>query len=231
MSYKIAVVEDDQLILNMVRINLEKNKYNVHCFSDGETLLERVPGEVFDLFVLDIMLPGISGMDILGQLRKKDIHAPVLMLTAQSQVEKKVTALTTGADDYLTKPFNMEELLARVHALLRRSHGERPLPSDQALTIEGFKINLATRQCESNQGETTLSDKEARLLAYFSEHKSQTLRRADILEDVWGMDVSPTLRTIDNFVLKFRKLFEQNPEEPKHFISVRSKGYRFENDS
>lgn len=229
MSYKIAVVEDDALILQMVRINLEKNDYTVSCFNDGESLLERVPGEVFDLYVLDIMLPGISGMDILYRLRHKDIHAPVLMLTAQSQVEKKVDALTTGADDYLTKPFNMEELLARIHALLRRSHGRRPLPSDLMLTIDQFNINLETRQCESNQGKIILSDKEARLLAYFSENKGKTLRRADILEDVWGMDVSPTLRTIDNFVLKFRKLFEQNPEQPKHFISVRAKGYRFEN--
>lgn len=229
MSYKIAIVEDDALILQMVRINLEKNDYETVCFSDGESLLERVPGEVFDLYVLDIMLPGISGMDILNRLRQKEIHAPVLMLTAQSQVEKKVNALVTGADDYLTKPFNMDELLARVHALLRRSHGERPLPSNLLLTINHFNINLDTRLCESNQGEITLSDKEARLLAYFSENKGKTLRRADILEDVWGMDVSPTLRTIDNFVLKFRKLFEQNPEQPKHFISVRAKGYRFEN--
>ncbi len=227
MTYKIAVVEDDELILNMVRINLKKHDYNARCFITGEALLERVPDELFDLFILDIMLPGISGVEVLEKLREKEIHVPVLMLTAQSQVQNKINALNIGADDYLVKPFNMGELLARVNALIRRSHSERPIPSDQVLTIDGFKINLATRECRSNQGDVVLSEKEARLLAYFSEHAGQTLRRADILEDVWGMDVAPTLRTIDNFVLKFRKLFEQNPEKPVHFISVRNKGYRF----
>jgi two-component system, OmpR family, alkaline phosphatase synthesis response regulator PhoP len=227
MNVKIAVVEDDQLILNMVRINLERQYYQVSGFTTGEALLEQIPNELFDLFILDIMLPGISGIDILANIRQKEIHAPVLMLTAQGQVQNKVNALNTGADDYLVKPFNMEELLARVNALLRRSHSERPIPSDQIISINQFKINLATRHCESNQGEAVLSEKEARLLTYFIEHAGQTLKRADILEDVWGMDVSPTLRTVDNFVLKFRKLFENNPEKPDHFISIRSKGYRF----
>jgi two-component system alkaline phosphatase synthesis response regulator PhoP len=227
MKIKIAVVEDDQLILNMVRINLERHDYIVKGFASGELLLEQLPGELFDLFILDIMLPGISGIDILAHLRQKEVHAPVLMLTAQGQVQNKVNALNIGADDYLVKPFNMEELLARVNALLRRSQSERPIPSDQIILINQFKINLGTRHCESNQGDVVLSEKEARLLTYFIEHAGETLRRADILEDVWGMDVSPTLRTIDNFVLKFRKLFENNPEKPDHFISIRSKGYRF----
>jgi two-component system alkaline phosphatase synthesis response regulator PhoP len=228
MAYKIAVVEDDELILNLVGINLEKQDYLTRCFTSGEALLDCIADELFDLFILDIMLPGISGVEVLDSLRKKDIHAPVLMLTAQGQVQNKINAFKIGADDYLVKPFNMDELLARINALLRRSHSERPIPSDQVLKINRFTINLATRHCESNQGEVVLSEKEIRLLAYFSEHAGKTLRRADILEDVWGMDVSPTLRTIDNFVLKFRKLFEQNPEKPAHFISIRNKGYRFE---
>ncbi|MCP5049355.1 MAG: response regulator transcription factor [bacterium] len=231
MIYRIAVVEDDQLILNMVRINLEKHHYQAHCFTAGEELLKRTSNELFDVFILDIMLPGMSGIEVLEELRRGDIHAPVLMLTAQNQVQNKISALNLGADDYLVKPFNMNELLARVNALIRRSRGERAIPSDLVLIINHFKINLDTRHCESNQGEVVLSEKEARLLAYFSEHAGENLRRVDILEDVWGMDVAPTLRTIDNFVLKFRKLFEQQPETPKHFLSVRSIGYRFENSN
>jgi len=238
MAYKIAVIEDDRLIRNMIKINLEKQDYRVHSFSNGESLLEQTPHELFDLFILDILLPGISGLDVLEKLRTNsthtnaneiaNAHAPVLMLTVQSHVQIKINALNSGADDYLVKPFNMEELLARVKALIRRSHGKRTISSSQVLVINCYKINLSTRQCGSNMGTIVLSEKEAKLLAYFSLHAGQTLRRADILEEVWGMDVSPTLRTVDNFILKFRKLFEENPESPKHFISVRNKGYRFE---
>jgi two-component system, OmpR family, alkaline phosphatase synthesis response regulator PhoP len=230
MKYKIAVLEDNELIQNMIKLNLEKNDYCVYCFSDGETLLESASNELFDLFILDILLPGISGMEVLETLRTKNIHeqTPALMLTVRHQVRDKIDALNTGADDYLVKPFNMDELLARVNALIRRSHGKRSLPSSRSIIIEGYKINLSTRECESNNGKIVLSEKEIKLLAYFSRHPGQTLLRADILEEVWGMDVSPTPRTIDNFILKFRKLFETNPETPVHFISVRNQGYCFE---
>lgn len=230
MKYKIAVVEDDELIRHMVKLNLEKNDYQVQCFPDGESLTEQTAYEPFDLFILDVLLPGISGLEVLEKLRKNHIHAfaPVLMLTVQSQVQNKIKALNRGADDYLVKPFNMEELLARVNALIRRSQGKRTIPANQILIIGNCQVNLSSRVCQGNKGKVVLSEKEIKLLKYFSLHPGQTLRRADILEEVWGMDVSPTPRTIDNFILKFRKLFEINPEKPKHFISVRNQGYRFE---
>lgn len=228
MKHKIAVTEDDELIANMIKINLEKNDYWVTCFPSGESLLEGIKQELFDLFILDIFLPGISGLEVLKELRKEHTDAPVLMLTVHSRVQTKINALDSGADDYLVKPFNMDELLARVNALIRRSHGKRAIPSNQILVINDFKINLSTRTCESNMGEVVLSEKEVKLLSYFSQHADRTLKRADILEEVWGMDVSPTPRTIDNFILKFRKLFETDPEKPGHFISVRNQGYRFE---
>jgi two-component system alkaline phosphatase synthesis response regulator PhoP len=230
MKYKIAVVEDNDLILNMVKLNLEKNDYQVQCFPDGESFVEQTAYEPFDLFILDFLLPGISGLEVLEKLRKNQIHAltPVLMLTVQNQVQNKIKALNRGADDYLVKPFNMEELLARINALIRRSQGQRTIPANQILIIGNCRINLSSRICQGSKGEFVLSEKEIKLLKYFSLHPGQTLRRADILEDVWGMDVSPTPRTIDNFILKFRKLFETNPENPKHFISVRNQGYRFE---
>jgi two-component system, OmpR family, alkaline phosphatase synthesis response regulator PhoP len=230
MKCKIAVVEDDELIRHMVRINLEKQDFQVYCFSSAESLLERVGDESFDLFILDILLPGISGLTLLAKLREDSLYtyAPVLMLTVQSQVERKIAALDRGADDYLVKPFNMDELLARVKALIRRSQGKRSIPANRLLMINHYQIDLSTRVCRSNRGEIVLSEKEINLLEYFSRHPGETLRRADILEEVWGMDVSPTPRTIDNFILKFRKLFESNPENPKNFISVRNQGYRFE---
>lgn len=228
MKYKIAVVEDDQLILNMIKINLEQKNYHVKCFTCGEAMLEQAGQEPFDLVILDLLLPGISGLDVLEKLREKNIGTPVLMLTVQSNIQYKVHALNRGADDYLVKPFNMEELLARANALIRRSHGKRNIPSSRLLKINDYKINLDTRECESNIGTVKLSEKEVKLLFYFVMNAGQTLRRADILEEIWGMDVSPTPRTIDNFILKLRKLFEKNPGKPEHFISIRNKGYRFD---
>lgn len=228
MDYKIAVVEDNELIANMLKLNLEQDEFEVHCFPRGEELLERTGREFFDLIILDILLPGISGLKVLEKLRNTGFNAPVLMLTVEARVQDKINALDTGADDYLVKPFNMEELLARVRALIRRSQGKRAIPSNQILIINNFKVDLSTRKCESNMGDVVLSEKESKLLSYFLLHPGQTLKRADILEEVWGMDVSPTPRTVDNFVLKFRKLFESNPENPRHFISVRNKGYRFD---
>jgi two-component system alkaline phosphatase synthesis response regulator PhoP len=232
MKCKIAVVEDDELIRHMVRINLTKQDFQVHCFSSGESLLERASDESFDLFILDILLPGISGLELLAKLRESLLYtnAPVLILTVQGQVEKKITALDQGADDYLVKPFNMDELLARVKALIRRSQGKRSIPANRLLMINHYQVDLSTRVCQSNRSEVVLSEKEIKLLEFFSRHPGETLRRADILEEVWGMDVSPTPRTIDNFILKFRKLFESNPDKPEHFISVRNQGYRFEKE-
>ncbi len=227
-AYHIALVEDDSLIRRMVKLNLEQNGHRVSSFVEGESVLEELEREMFDLFVLDIQLPGISGLEVLGEVRRRGINTPVLMLTVQAAVRDKIRALDGGADDYLAKPFNMEELLARVNALIRRSTGGRAIPSSQVLVIDDFSINLSTRECRSNKGEIILSEREIKLLAFFSRNVGKTLTRADILEEVWGMDVSPTPRTVDNFVLKFRKLFERYPDNPCHFISVRNKGYRFE---
>lgn len=228
MKHKIAIVEDDRLIGSLIKVNLEKRGCQAVLFPSAEALLQKSAKEFFDLLILDILLPGISGLHLLEKLRGKSIDIPVLMLTVQDNVQNKITALNSGADDYLVKPFHMEELLARVQALIRRSFGKRSIPASHVIFLNNHKIELHTRECDSNTGKIVLSEKEAKLLSYFVLHAGKTLNRADILEEVWGMDVSPTPRTIDNFVLKFRKLFEKNPEKPDHFISVRNKGYRFE---
>ncbi len=228
MGYKIALVEDDRLIQQMMKINLENQDYQLSCYFKGEDLLQDVGSESFDVIVLDLMLPGITGLETLQKLREKQVNTPVLVLTVRKEMQNKLAAFNFGADDYLVKPFNMDELIARVTALLRRSHGNRSIPADQILIINKFHINLATRECSCGKGNTLLSEREIKLLSYFVSHCGVTLKRADILEEVWGMDVSPTPRTIDNYIVKFRKLFESDPNNPKHFISVRSSGYRFE---
>ncbi|MBU1339106.1 MAG: response regulator transcription factor, partial [Acidobacteria bacterium] len=131
-------------------------------------------------------------------------------------------------DDYMNKPFNFEELLARVKALIRRSQAKRRTPSIGFVTINRFRLDISTRKCTSNLGDQVLSEKEVILLKFMVENANETFYRADILEEVWGMDVAPTPRTVDNFILKFRRLFEDSPEKPKHFLTVRGHGYRYE---
>lgn len=228
MAHKIAIVEDDGLIRNMIRVRLEESGFKVRGFSTAEALDWPSSSDIYDLIILDIVLPGMSGDEFLKQLRGKNDNTPVLMLTVKSDIPTRVKTLDSGADDYMAKPFNMHELLARVKALIRRSQGKRRLPSTRILVINGYRIDTDTRICESRRGETVLSEKEIRFLTFFVEHPRECLSRADILEEVWGMDVAPTPRTVDNFIMKFRKLFEDNPGKPQHFISVRSLGYRYE---
>jgi two-component system alkaline phosphatase synthesis response regulator PhoP len=228
MKMRIAVIEDDDLIRSMIQMKLERSGFDVHAFGSVEEAEAHPSEQIYDLITLDIGLPGRSGEHYLQSLRSGGDDTPVLMLTAKSDIQSRIRSLYGGADDYMTKPFNMDELLARIRALIRRSHGKRRVPSSRMLTVNRFSVDLETRQAVTNMGEMVLSDKEAALLAYLAEHTNETLSRTDILEDVWGMDVAPTPRTVDNFILKFRKLFEDNPEKPRHFLSVRSRGYRYE---
>ncbi len=228
MDYKIAVVEDDELISGMVELNLVKRGCSVVRYDQGEDFLKDMRRSRFDLLLLDIMLPGISGMELLKKIRSNNINIPVLMMTAKTDIQSKINSLNIGADDYIQKPFSMEELIARVGALVRRSRGERMIPSSGISVVNGFKINFDSRECESNRGNIILSEKEAMFLKFLIMNAGNARKRADILEEVWGMDVSPTPRTIDNFILKFRKLFESDPVNPIHFVSVRGKGYKFQ---
>jgi len=227
MQHKIAIIEDDDLIRNMIRFHLEKNGFLIRGFPSVEVMREECGNEPFDLIVLDLLLPGASGQDYLKSIRNKGNDTPVLMLTVKEDMPTKMAAFSLGADDYLVKPFNLDELLARVKALIRRSLGRRRIPSNRILTINEHRIDTSTRKCSSNVGDMILSEKEMNLLLFFIKHAGETLSRADILEEVWGMDVAPTPRTVDNFIMKLRKLFEDDPDDPRIFISVRNMGYRF----
>lgn len=226
--YRVALIEDEALIREMIRLNLETKGYQVECFDAGEGFLDRLADAAYDVILLDIMLPGISGEDALKEIRKRGVTAPVMMVTAKGDVASKVGALLQGADDYLPKPFDIQELLARVAALIRRSQGERSLHSSRVVRIGEYEVNLETRAARTRLGEVVLSERECNLLALFARNAGVVLHRADILEEVWGMDVSPTPRTVDNFILRFRKLFEEDPENPRIFLTVRASGYVFE---
>jgi len=227
-SVRVLVVEDEKLVADMVRLNLEHAGFDVNCVDRGEDGLARAQ-EAFDVIVLDWMLPGLDGIDVCKHLRREGVSTPVLMLTARADVSSRVTGLDAGADDYLAKPFAMPELVARVRALARRAGTVRHLCRD--IEVSDWRVNPDTREARRADGtgeRVTLTETELSLLAFLVSHASEVLSRADILETAWGMDRAPTERTVDNYVMRLRKLFEDDPERPRHFLTLRGVGYRFE---
>lgn len=224
---KIAVIEDNKIIRDSVQLNLEAEGFAAFSYPDAESFFLEYPQSYFDLLILDILLPGESGINLLKKVRWLNPHIPILMLTVKKELDTKIEALESGADDYLVKPFHMKELILRVRALLRRTEAKRIRVSKKKLLINGFSIDIPTRLSESKQGVVALSEKEIRFLEYLCKNSGKNLPREDILEEVWGMDVDPTPRTIDNYILKFRKLYEDNPLHPTHFITIRNSGYSY----
>jgi two-component system alkaline phosphatase synthesis response regulator PhoP len=227
MPMRILLVEDEELIGRMVELNLKHEGYEITWVKNGTDAEARALAEPWDLLVLDVMLPGSSGFQVAKTLRERDVTMPILMLTARGDTTSKVRGLDSGADDYMVKPFDMAELLARVRALIRRSQGTRHLPSTQVIRFGRYEVNLETSEAVTNLGRVMLTEKEAKLMALFARHRGETLSRADILEEVWGMDANPTERTIDNIIVRLRRYFESDPESPAHIVSVRGQGYRF----
>ena len=228
MRSRVAVVEDEELIRTMLRLNLERAGYAVAEYGDAESLVADLQKKAFDAVLLDIMLPGMSGEECIQILRSRLVCVPVLMLTARKDVDTKVRTLSIGADDYLGKPFDMAEVIARVGALIRRSQGERSLPSHRMVRIGGFAVDLDSRSAQTTRGLVKLSDREVALLELFQRNRGKTLTRNEILEEVWGLDADPTPRTVDNYVVRLRRLFEKDSARPRHFVTVRSAGYRFD---
>ena len=226
MADKIAIVEDERLVRELVAVNLRHAGYEIVAaenFADGKQLLA---AQDFQLAILDVMLPGGDGFALTRFARDLGVNAPILMLTARNDTTSKVRGLDAGADDYLPKPFDVNELLARVRALLRRASG-RPASAPPRLVFANFWVRFDTGQAFTNEGEVSLSDKELRLMEVFSANENRALTRTDLLEEVWGMDQFPTDRTVDNFILRLRKLFEPDPENPVHIVTLRGRGYLF----
>lgn len=224
---RILLVEDEVNISRLLKMNLELENYEVVVADHGKKALDFYRQERFDLVILDIMLPGISGIEVCEQIRLVDTNIPILMLSARIESADRIQGLKTGADDYLTKPFVLEELLLRIEKLLQRSKDDVHSDLDQYAFGKKNTIDFTTYNATGPRGSFVLTKKEVMLLRLLIERKDQVVSRKDILQAVWGYDVIPSTRTIDNFILMLRKNFEENPSSPKHFISVRGVGYKF----
>jgi two-component system, OmpR family, alkaline phosphatase synthesis response regulator PhoP len=228
MKYRILLVEDEQSLCETIKLNLELEGYAVQTARDGKAALKTFKGERFNLVILDVMLPEMDGFTVCEAIRLDNSTIPVLFLTAKNSSTDRVTGLKIGGDDYLTKPFNLEELLLRVQNLLRRSNKSSEGSGFAEYKIRDYTVNFAQLEIRKNGAEPIrLTKKEGLLLKLLIDRKNEVVSREHILETVWGYDIYPSTRTIDNFIVSFRKYFEKDPSNPQFFQSVRGIGYRF----
>lgn len=227
MKYRILLAEDEPSLNETIRLNLELEGYKVSAVSDGKAALKLFKSERFNLVVLDVMLPEMDGFTVCESIRLENDSVPILFLTAKSSGSDRVAGLKLGADDYLTKPFNLEELLLRVQNLLKRS--VKTVVSTPTSYLIGDKtVDFVSQEIRLKDGsKIQLTKKEFMLLKLLVDRKNEVVSREHILETVWGYDVYPSTRTIDNFIVTFRKYFETDPSNPAFFLSVRGIGYKF----
>jgi two-component system, OmpR family, alkaline phosphatase synthesis response regulator PhoP len=225
----ILLVEDEENLHEALKLNLELDGFGVTSAYDGAAALNAVQGEYFDLIILDIMLPEMDGVQVTETIRISNNEVPILILSAKNSSADRVLGLKKGADDYLTKPFNLEELLLRVHKLIDKNKKLQDKSSiGDTYSFGGNTIDFKAQEATGNKGEKiSLSKKETMLLKLLIENKNEVVPREKILQSVWGYNVYPTTRTIDNFILSFRKYFEEDSRNPKYFHSVRGVGYKY----
>ena len=225
----ILLVEDEETLAIGLEFNLSAEGYHVIWANDGKKALEKIYSIDFDLAILDIMLPFVDGFELAQRIREKDPQMPILMLTARTELQDRVKGLEIGADDYLTKPFHLEELLLRIKGMLKRKEWYKK--SADTMPIFQFgenKINFENLFCKTGQKEFQLTAQEAMFLKYLIDHKGKIVSRKEILEKVWNVSSEVETRTVDNFIVRLRKYFEPDPEHPIYFKSVRGVGYIFE---
>jgi two-component system alkaline phosphatase synthesis response regulator PhoP len=222
---RIFLVEDEPGLVLTLTDRLTREGYSVEHAIDGESGLERAAGEAFDLILLDVMLPRLGGFDVLKALRKRNVETPVIMLTARGQIVDKVVGLKLGADDYVTKPFEMVELLARIEAKLRRAT-TAPHPTE-GYQFGGIRIDFRRAEITREGEPLDLSAREFQLLKYFIEHRGATLTREELLNEVWGYNAMPSTRTVDVHVAWLRQKIEPNPRHPQFILTVHGMGYKF----
>lgn len=225
---KICIVEDEKSLSDLIQMNLEMEGHDVTAIHNGKVALEMAPkmGE-FQLVVLDVMLPEVSGLDICKEIRKYS-HVPVLFLSAKGTTEDRIAGLKLGGNDYLSKPFDLEELLLRVQNLTNIQVATRSKEPTN-LVIGNKEVNFETFEVKDLKTGVSfsISKKEIELLRLFSEKEGVVISRDEILDRIWGKDQFPTSRTIDNYILSFRKIFEEDPKSPVYFHSIRAVGYKF----
>jgi two-component system alkaline phosphatase synthesis response regulator PhoP len=221
----ICLVEDEQSLVEMIQFNLELDGYDVFAIRDGGFAEEHFELKIdYDLFILDVMLPRISGLDLCKIIREKS-QAPILFLSAKGTTQDRIEGLKIGANDYLPKPFDLEELILKVK-ILTKKEGEQ---KDFLLQVGELEVDFNTFEVRSLENEIVhlFSKREIELLQLFQKKEGKVVSRDEILDRVWGKDSYPTARTIDNYILVFRKVFEKNPRKPQFFHSIRSVGYKF----
>lgn len=223
----IMLVEDENHLARGICFNLEEEGNRVSHFENAERALAALEIERFDLVILDVMLPGMDGFQACRAIRVVDPRVPILMLTARSEDADRVEGLENGADDYLTKPFNLVEFLLRVKGMLRRSSWYRPDPVEEGYRFGDNEVFLLSYRARTAQGEIDLTEMEVRVLSLFFQKEGQAIHRSDLLRSVWGYSSDTETRTLDNFIVRLRKYFEPDPSHPKHFLTVRAVGYRF----
>ena len=223
---RILIVEDDKAILRGLADSLKAEHFEIETSSDGEEGLGFAKRRKYDLILLDVMLPGINGFDICRQLRSEKVKTPILMLTGKGEEIDKVMGLELGADDYVTKPFSIKELLARIKALLRR-HADIHTSMDEA-SFGDVYVDFKKQEAASGKKKIDLTAKEFQLLKYFVEREGEVISRDQLLDSVWGYDSLPTTRTVDNYILSLRKKIEKNPAKPTHLLTIHTAGYKFQ---
>ncbi|BCS55687.1 response regulator transcription factor [Geobacter sp. SVR] len=223
----IMLVEDEIHLARGICFNLEEEGCRVSHFESGEKALDALEMEHFDLVILDVMLPGKDGFEVCKAVRSLDARVPILMLTARSEDADRVSGLESGADDYLTKPFNLMEFLLRVKGMLRRSSWYRPDPVEEGYSFGDNEVYLLSYRARTAQGEIDLTEMEVRVLSLFFRKEGEIVPRSELLESVWGYSSDTETRTLDNFVMRLRRYFEPDPGKPVHFQTVRGVGYRF----
>lgn len=224
---RILIVEDEDHMLSGLRDNLEFDNYQVDCAQDGISGQQKILENQYDLILLDVMLPHISGFDICKNIRKKGIQTPIILLTAKAEEIDKVRGLELGADDYITKPFSLRELLARIKAVLRRTAGNNHLQDkDEAVKIGKLTIHFDSYDVFDGETAVKMSHKEIEILQYLWKQRNRTVSRNNLLDTIWGDDYQPTSRTVDNFIVKLRQKLETDPNNPCVIITVHGIGYK-----
>jgi len=226
---RVLIVEDEESLVLTLRDRLTSEGYVVDAAGDGDTAVERITGELFDLVILDVALPRRNGFDVCRDVRQRGVQTPILMLTARGQVIDRVVGLKLGADDYLVKPFEMAELLARIEALLRRTSTSAIPAGASAESYRFGDISVDFRRAEVTKGgqKLELSAREFKLLRYFIEHRGAALTRDELLNEVWGYNAMPSTRTVDVHVAWLRQKLEDNPRHPEYIHTVHGLGYKF----
>jgi DNA-binding response OmpR family regulator len=224
---RILIVEDELHMLQGIKDNLEFEGYEVETASEGNEGIEKILNNKYDLVLLDVMLPNISGFDICKNVRKTGIITPIILLTAKGEEIDKVLGLELGADDYITKPFSLRELLARIKAVLRRSsESSKNLTTQDKMSIGRLVVNFKTYEALCDGEPVKMSHKEFEIIHYLCNHANETVQRDDLMSAVWGIEFDITTRTVDNFILKLRQKIESDLDTPKHILTVHGIGYK-----